>query len=165
MSLPWLLWHVYQLYWTAFKVLSQVINLRQRCSFLLKPWTVILIIQYFFNSGIARGCGWQDLGAYVNLVAYYVFGIPIAAAMGFWFQFRGKGLWIGIQVGAALQNILLCIITSCTNWEKQVFSSLLVSTNIESAYCVVCSAFDFPRKVWYRSKVVQFLKLQVFLDN
>ncbi|KAK2991335.1 hypothetical protein RJ640_007555 [Escallonia rubra] len=70
-------------------------------------------------SGVARGCGWQQLGAYVNLTAFYLFGIPIAATLGFWVQLRGKGLWIGIQAGAILQTILLLIITSCTNWEKQ----------------------------------------------
>ncbi|KAK1390030.1 Protein DETOXIFICATION [Heracleum sosnowskyi] len=70
-------------------------------------------------SGVARGCGWQHLGAYVNLAAFYLFGIPIAAALGFWAQLRGKGLWIGIQAGAALQTILLFIITVCTNWEMQ----------------------------------------------
>ncbi|GAU24343.1 hypothetical protein TSUD_49320 [Trifolium subterraneum] len=41
-------------------------------------------------SGIARGCGWQKLGAYVNLGAYYVFGIPIAIILGFWQLRRGK---------------------------------------------------------------------------
>lgn len=70
-------------------------------------------------SGVARGCGWQHLGAYVNLAAFYLFGIPIAAALGFWVHLRGKGLWIGIQAGAAMQTILLCIITVCTNWEMQ----------------------------------------------
>ncbi|XP_074358193.1 protein DETOXIFICATION 12-like isoform X1 [Apium graveolens] len=69
-------------------------------------------------SGIARGFGWQHLGAYVNLAAFYLFGIRIAAALGFWLQLRG-GLWIGIQAGAALQTILLFIITVCTNWEMQ----------------------------------------------
>ncbi|KAL1807713.1 hypothetical protein ACET3Z_024703 [Daucus carota] len=70
-------------------------------------------------SGVARGCGWQHLGAYVNLAAFYLFGIPIAAALGFWVHLQGKGLWIGIQAGAALQSFLLFIITVCTNWEKQ----------------------------------------------
>ncbi|KAL3631375.1 hypothetical protein CASFOL_024359 [Castilleja foliolosa] len=70
-------------------------------------------------SGVARGCGWQHLGAYINLVAFYPFGIPIAAALGFWFHFGGKGLWGGIICGVALQTIMLSIITSCTNWEKQ----------------------------------------------
>ncbi|KAJ0095833.1 hypothetical protein Patl1_15215 [Pistacia atlantica] len=70
-------------------------------------------------SGIARASGWQDLGAYVNLVAYYLCGIPVAAILGFWLQLRGQGLWIGIQVGAFVQSVLLAILTSCQNWEKQ----------------------------------------------
>ncbi|TXG57269.1 hypothetical protein EZV62_018582 [Acer yangbiense] len=70
-------------------------------------------------SGIARGCGWQDMGAYVNLLAYYVFGIPVAAILGFWLHMRGQGLWIGILVGAFVQTVLLSIITSYLNWKKQ----------------------------------------------
>ncbi|OMO59742.1 Multi antimicrobial extrusion protein [Corchorus olitorius] len=48
-------------------------------------------------SGVARGCGWQHIGAYVNLGAFYLCGIPVAATLAFWFQLRGMGLWIGIQ--------------------------------------------------------------------
>ncbi|KAK6134227.1 hypothetical protein DH2020_032032 [Rehmannia glutinosa] len=70
-------------------------------------------------SGVARGCGWQHIGAYINLAAFYLFGIPIAAILGFWLNFRGKGLWIGVLSGASLQTVMLAIITSCTNWEKQ----------------------------------------------
>ncbi|XP_058194557.1 protein DETOXIFICATION 12-like isoform X5 [Rhododendron vialii] len=50
-------------------------------------------------SGVARGCGWQHIGAYVNLGAFYLVGIPMAATLAFWVQLRGKGLWIGIQAG------------------------------------------------------------------
>ncbi|XP_031265318.1 protein DETOXIFICATION 14-like [Pistacia vera] len=71
-------------------------------------------------SGVARGCGWQDLGAYVNLAAYYLCGTPVAAMLAFWLELGGQGLWMGIQAGALLQTVLLIIITSCTNWEKQV---------------------------------------------
>ncbi|KAK2405215.1 protein DETOXIFICATION [Trifolium repens] len=74
-------------------------------------------------AGIARGSGWQKLGAYVNLGAYYVFGIPIAVLLGFWFELRGKGLWIGILVGAFCQAFLLALITSLTNWEKQAIKA------------------------------------------
>lgn len=64
--------------------------------------------------------GSQNLGAYANLTAYYHFGIPVAAALGFWLKMRGEGLWIGIQVGAFVQIVLLFLITSCQNWKKQV---------------------------------------------
>ncbi|KAG7981701.1 hypothetical protein I3843_04G009500, partial [Carya illinoinensis] len=42
-------------------------------------------------SGVARGSGWQHLGAYVNLGAYYLVGTPIGAVLTFALHFRGKG--------------------------------------------------------------------------
>ncbi|XP_062107450.1 protein DETOXIFICATION 14-like isoform X2 [Humulus lupulus] len=70
-------------------------------------------------SGVARGSGWQDIGAYVNLGAYYVVGIPLAALLGFVFKLRGKGLWIGIMTGTTLQAVFFLVITIFTNWQKQ----------------------------------------------
>ncbi|XLR36016.1 hypothetical protein S83_063916, partial [Arachis hypogaea] len=43
-----------------------------------------------FKVGIAIGCGWQKLGTYVNLGAYYVLEIPIAIILDFWVQLRVK---------------------------------------------------------------------------
>ncbi|KAJ9140820.1 hypothetical protein P3X46_031419 [Hevea brasiliensis] len=70
-------------------------------------------------SGVARGSGWQHIGAYINLGAFYLCGIPVAAILGFWVKLRGRGLWIGIQVGAFTQTVLLAIVTSCTDWKRQ----------------------------------------------
>ncbi|PON35432.1 Multi antimicrobial extrusion protein [Trema orientale] len=82
--------------------------------------SVILNSLHGVLSGIARGCGWQDLGAFVNLVSFYFLGIPVAAALSFWLDLRGKGLWIGILAGSFLQAFMLSVITICTNWEKKV---------------------------------------------
>ncbi|KAG2253886.1 hypothetical protein Bca52824_084022 [Brassica carinata] len=71
-------------------------------------------------SGVARGSGRQDVGAYVNLAAYYLFGIPTAILLGFRFEMRGRGLWIGITVGSFVQALLLGLIVSLTNWKQQV---------------------------------------------
>ncbi|KAH9746736.1 protein DETOXIFICATION 13 [Citrus sinensis] len=65
------------------------------------------------------------LRAYVDLGTYYVFGIPVAAALGFLFKLRGPAPWIGLQAGAFLQTILLFIITNRTNWEKQARERIL----------------------------------------
>ncbi|KAI3730622.1 hypothetical protein L1987_61794 [Smallanthus sonchifolius] len=70
-------------------------------------------------SGVARGVGWQHLGAYANLAAFYLVGIPVAALLGFCTSLRGEGLWIGILVGATIQVILLSVVTVFTNYEKQ----------------------------------------------
>ncbi|KAJ0900406.1 putative multi antimicrobial extrusion protein [Helianthus annuus] len=70
-------------------------------------------------SGIARGVGWQHLGAYVNLAAFYFVGIPVGAFLGFYTSLRGEGLWIGILVGVIIQVILLSVVTFCTDYEKQ----------------------------------------------
>ncbi|KAI8534502.1 hypothetical protein RHMOL_Rhmol10G0095000 [Rhododendron molle] len=70
-------------------------------------------------SGIARGSGWQHIGAYVNFVAYYLVGIPLAIAMGFFQNLRGEGIWGGIVTGTILQVILLTSATCLTNWQEQ----------------------------------------------
>nr|DAD31936.1 TPA_asm: hypothetical protein HUJ06_010787 [Nelumbo nucifera] len=74
-------------------------------------------------SGVARGCGWQHIGAYVNLGAFYLAGVPIAAFLGFRTPLRGKGLWIGILTGSTLQSAMLSLITIFTNWEKQAIKA------------------------------------------
>ncbi|KAH0867977.1 hypothetical protein HID58_074999 [Brassica napus] len=50
--------------------------------------------------GLARGLGMQDIGAYVNLAAYYLCGIPTAIILAFRFKMGGTGLWIGITAGS-----------------------------------------------------------------
>ncbi|EEF34311.1 protein DETOXIFICATION 2 [Ricinus communis] len=71
-------------------------------------------------SGVARGCGWQKIGAYINLGAFYLVGLPVGAVLGFVSHLKGKGLWIGIIAGSIVQSTLLSLITGSTNWKKQV---------------------------------------------
>ncbi|XP_004233485.1 protein DETOXIFICATION 9 [Solanum lycopersicum] len=87
-------------------------------------------------SGVARGSGWQHIGAYVNLGAYYLVGIPAALFLGFVLHLNGKGLWSGLVAGATVQSISLSVVTGFTNWEKQaiearhrIFSEKLATEN------------------------------------
>ncbi|KAG6532730.1 hypothetical protein ZIOFF_006580 [Zingiber officinale] len=66
-------------------------------------------------SGVARGCGWQKIGAFINLGAYYVVGIPAAVILAFGLH----GLWIGIICGLTVQVLLLSSVTYFTNWENE----------------------------------------------
>ncbi|EOA13276.1 hypothetical protein CARUB_v10026306mg [Capsella rubella] len=70
-------------------------------------------------AGVARGSGRQDIGAYVNLAAYYLCGVPTAIILAFGFKMRGRGLWIGITVGSFVQAFLLSLIVILTNWEQE----------------------------------------------
>lgn len=74
------------------------------------------------NPGVARGSGWQHLGAFVNLGAFYLVGMPVAIVLGFVVHLKGKGLWIGLNSGATVQSLLLSVITCFTDWQKQVYS-------------------------------------------
>uniref|UniRef100_A0A2N9HEJ6 Protein DETOXIFICATION n=1 Tax=Fagus sylvatica TaxID=28930 RepID=A0A2N9HEJ6_FAGSY len=87
---------------------------------------ILVAVSHFFDgiqsvlSGTSRGCGWQKIGAFVNLGAYYLVGIPIAILLAFVYHFGGKGLWMGIIVALIMQALFLWIITLCTDWEKEV---------------------------------------------
>ncbi|KAK9200050.1 hypothetical protein WN944_015245 [Citrus x changshan-huyou] len=70
-------------------------------------------------SGVARGSGWQKIGAFVNLGAYYLVGIPIAAVLAFVFHLKGKGLLIGLATGSFVQAALLALKIVFTDWGKQ----------------------------------------------
>ncbi|KAM7277495.1 hypothetical protein ACFE04_019361 [Oxalis oulophora] len=70
-------------------------------------------------SGSARGCGWQNLCAIINLVAYYIVGIPCALFFAFTLQLEGMGLWMGIICGLSVQVVALVTINACTNWDQE----------------------------------------------
>ncbi|CAK7349646.1 unnamed protein product [Dovyalis caffra] len=70
-------------------------------------------------SGNARGCGWQKIGAYINLGSYYLVGIPISILLAFVLHVGGKGLWLGIICALIVQVFSLATITIRTNWEQE----------------------------------------------
>ncbi|KAF3441492.1 hypothetical protein FNV43_RR15406 [Rhamnella rubrinervis] len=87
--------------------------------------SIIMESSQILLSGIARGTGWQNIGAYVNLGAYYLCGTPTGAVLAFVLHLKVKGLWIGLLTGSTVQVVLLAIKTSLTNWQKQVLSLFL----------------------------------------
>lgn len=70
-------------------------------------------------SGSVRGCGWQEIGAYINLGSYYLVGIPLAVVLAFILRVGGKGLWFGIIGALIVQVASLLIITIRTNWDAE----------------------------------------------
>ncbi|XP_057446954.1 protein DETOXIFICATION 16-like isoform X2 [Lotus japonicus] len=103
----------------------------------------ILAISHFIDafqsvlSGTARGCGWQTIGAFVNLGSYYLVGIPSAIVLAFVLHLGGKGLWLGIVCALTVQLVSLMIITTRTDWEQEakkatdrVYDSIIPETTV-----------------------------------
>ncbi|GMP51901.1 hypothetical protein CsSME_00017949 [Camellia sinensis var. sinensis] len=55
--------------------------------------------------------------AYVNIVTYYIIGLPIGCVLGF--KTSLAAAWYRV-VGVLLQTITLLIITARTNWDAEV---------------------------------------------
>ncbi|CAN8244560.1 unnamed protein product [Cochlearia groenlandica] len=70
-------------------------------------------------SGVARGCGWQKIGAFINLGAYYLVGVPSGFLFGFHFHIGGRGLWFGIICALVVQVFCLSLVTFFTNWDEE----------------------------------------------
>ncbi|CAN0914531.1 Protein DETOXIFICATION 40 [Linum grandiflorum] len=89
----------------------------------LSPFLAISIV---FNgiqpvlSGVAVGCGWQAFVAYVNVICYYVVGVPLGVLLGFYFKLGAKGIWSGLLAGTVTQTLILLWVTYRTDWKKEV---------------------------------------------
>ncbi|KAK8515590.1 hypothetical protein V6N13_139438 [Hibiscus sabdariffa] len=70
-------------------------------------------------TGVARGCGWQRIGAMINLGAYHLIGIPSSIVLAFVYHLGGKGLWTGLIVALTVQASCLAMVTLRTKWEEE----------------------------------------------
>ncbi|KAK4490346.1 hypothetical protein RD792_001022 [Penstemon davidsonii] len=70
-------------------------------------------------SGVAVGAGWQAIVAYINIGCYYIVGLPLGLILGFVFDFGSMGIWGGMIGGIVLQTLILIVITSTRNWNKE----------------------------------------------
>ncbi|KAI4308152.1 hypothetical protein L6164_031256 [Bauhinia variegata] len=86
----------------------------------------LLAISVFINGthftifGVMIGSARQGIMAFVNLVAYYLVGLPIACVLGFKTSLGVSGLYWGLIIGVFLQTSTLSILTVRTNWEAEV---------------------------------------------
>ncbi|RKO84704.1 mate-domain-containing protein, partial [Blyttiomyces helicus] len=69
--------------------------------------------------GVLRGCGRQDIGAYINLTGYYLLGIPISLFCAFRLNFGLFGLWLGLAVGLIFVSVIEIILIARMDWNQQ----------------------------------------------
>ncbi|XP_015641495.1 protein DETOXIFICATION 16 isoform X1 [Oryza sativa Japonica Group] len=81
---------------------------------------LVISVSNFFDgiqcvlSGVARGCGWQKIGACVNLGAYYIVGIPSAYLIAFILHL--SGMVHTLDYGLASPVASWC--KSCYSWHS-----------------------------------------------
>ncbi|RZB58548.1 Protein DETOXIFICATION 33 isoform B [Glycine soja] len=57
--------------------------------------------------------------AYINIVCYYLVGLPAGIILGFKLGLGAEGIWSGMIAGIVLQTTILIIVTSIRNWKKE----------------------------------------------
>lgn len=72
-------------FFTSIKQKKQFVRVTTIC--MLKP---NMVICFFLIIGVARGCGWQKIGACVNLGSYYLVGVPLGLLLGFHLHLGGR---------------------------------------------------------------------------
>ncbi|KAF5761330.1 putative multi antimicrobial extrusion protein [Helianthus annuus] len=88
--------------------------------------SLLLSLSILFNSigpvlsGVAVGAGMQGVVAIVNLVCFYLIGIPLGVLLGYFTTLGVKGIWIGMIGGVLVQTLALLFMTWRTNWDDQV---------------------------------------------
>lgn len=65
-----------------------------------------------------RGQGMQLIGSIVNLVVYYLFAIPLGMILGWTFDLKLFGLWIGIGSGMLIIGLIEAYYVLFPNWDK-----------------------------------------------
>ncbi|XP_021647783.2 protein DETOXIFICATION 29 isoform X2 [Hevea brasiliensis] len=97
---------------------SQVKELVKKLTPLLATSVVINNVQPVL-CGVAIGAGWQAIMACVNIVCYYVFGIPLGLILGYKLDMGVHGIWFGMMSGNVVQTFALFFIVYRTNWSKE----------------------------------------------
>ena len=60
-------------------------------------------------SNCLRGLKDTTAAMILTLISYWIIGVPVGALLGFVFDLRGQGLWLGMTVGLAAAAILLTL--------------------------------------------------------
>ncbi len=67
-----------------------------------------------------RGVGYQFQGAIINIIAFYVFGLPIGITLVIVVDMGVVGMWIGLAIAGIIQSISYSIVLLCLNWPKEL---------------------------------------------
>ncbi|CUS21580.1 LAQU0S03e05842g1_1 [Lachancea quebecensis] len=78
------------------------------------------------SAGILRAQGRQKIGGVLNIIAYYLVGLPMAVFLGFRCKWALQGFWVGLGCGILFLGLseLYCVLKS--DWTKIIRNSQLL---------------------------------------
>uniref|UniRef100_A0A671WRP8 Multidrug and toxin extrusion protein n=1 Tax=Sparus aurata TaxID=8175 RepID=A0A671WRP8_SPAAU len=99
----------------------------QRVADVMKMYGFVHVAESFAGviGGIVRGAGKQMVGAVVNLVGFYVIGLPIGVSLMFPVKMGIVGLWTGLLVSVLTQCIFFAPFLWKLNWKKATEEALV----------------------------------------
>ncbi|KAL0334773.1 UNVERIFIED_CONTAM: protein DETOXIFICATION 33 [Sesamum radiatum] len=100
----------------------EVIKETSKLGYLLAATIFLNSIQPVLH-GVAVGAGWQFSVAMVNLICYYLFGLPFGALLGYKFDLGVKGIWLGMLAGCLLQTLVLMLNVLRANWNQEALQA------------------------------------------
>ncbi|XP_064649545.1 multidrug and toxin extrusion protein 1-like isoform X2 [Lineus longissimus] len=71
------------------------------------------------SSGIMRGCGRQNIAAFIIFVGIYMIGLPIGLSLMFLTDLKSAGFWWGLTIGLFIEAIVYIIAVFKTDWEGE----------------------------------------------
>lgn len=96
----------------------EVIHETSKLAYFLAATIFLMSIQPILH-GVAVGAGWQYSVAIINVVCYYMVGLPLGACLGYIANAGVKGIWTGMLSGTLLQTIVLTFKMWKANWRKE----------------------------------------------
>ncbi|KAF8983199.1 hypothetical protein BGZ46_010661 [Entomortierella lignicola] len=72
------------------------------------------------GGGVLRGVGLQHLGAYLNVIAYYLIAFPVGYVMAFKLEWGLKGLWGALCLALWMVSLGELWVVTKTDWSTEV---------------------------------------------
>ncbi|XP_015078949.1 protein DETOXIFICATION 49-like [Solanum pennellii] len=69
--------------------------------------------------GVLRGSARPKVGANINLVCFYLVGMPVAVVLSFYAGFDFEGLWLGLLAAQASCMVTMLMVLLRTDWDLQ----------------------------------------------
>lgn len=91
------------------------------------------------QSGILHGCARQKMGALVNGIANYGFGLPAMLLLAFYFREGAAGLWWGITASTFLQAAILQTLITRFDWQAEAERAARLVHHLSSGHLLTAA--------------------------